>query len=436
MKATTSRKMTRRKFLSRTMVGAGLGFGAPYVITSSALGNADRAPANDRIGLGCIGVGSMGSGHLGSFLYDRAIRKNIQVLAVCDVDRNNRLNAVKRVKEAYGQSAPCPDYNDFRELLEQPGIDAVTVVTPDHWHALIAIEACKKGKDIYCEKPLTLTIQEGQRLVAAVRRYGRVFQTGSQQRSEGNFRFACELVRNGRIGRVHTVRTGIGGGPTCGWEPETDPPQGLDWNFWLGPAIYKPYTPRRCHYEFRWLYDYSGGKMTDWGAHHNDIAQWGLGMDESGPVHIDGRGEFPTDGLYDTATSFQVHYTYANGVKLICASDGHGCRFEGTEGWVHVDRGFLDAQPKSLLQEQMGSNEIHLYQSPGHKEDWLRCIETRRRPICDVEIGFRSVTVCHLGNISMRLGRPLRWDPQTQQIIGDDEAARWVTRPMRAPWRL
>ena len=429
-----SQRISRRRFLSRTTSGIGLGMAAPYVLTGNALGNEAKAPANSRLTLGFIGVRNMGGGHLNHFLGNR----RVQVLAVCDVDRAVRKGAAHRVKDRYENKHDIPDYNDFRELLARDDIDAVVVATPDHWHALVCIEACKAGKDIYCEKPMTLTIEEGKALVKAVRRYGRVFQTGSQQRSDDRFRFACELARNGYVGRVHTVKTSIGSGPTCGWEPETDPPEGLDWNMWLGPAPKKPYTPRRCHYEFRWIYDYSGGKMTDWGAHHNDIAQWGLGMDGTGPIHIDGKGEFPTDGLYDTATTFTVNYTYANGVKLICGSHipNGGARFEGTEGWVWVTRGAIDAHPKSLLDVKLSANDVHLYRSRDHHGDWLDCVEKRQRPICDVEIGHRSVSVCHLGTISLRLGRPIRWDPDAEQIVGDAEAARWVGKPMRPPWHL
>ncbi len=428
---TQRRSLSRRGFLART---AGVGFAAPYVLTSSALGSDEKAPANSRLTLGFIGVRNMGGNHLGRFLPNR----RVEVVSVCDVDKNVRDAAAKRVKDHYNNTKEVAAYDDFRELLARDDIDAVVVATPDHWHALVCIAACKAGKDIYCEKPLTLTIEEGKALVDAVRKYGRVFQTGSQQRSRDNFRFACELVRSGRIGRVHTVITGIGGGPTCEWEPETDPPDGLDWNFWLGPAPYKPYTPRRCHYEFRWIYDYSGGKMTDWGAHHNDIAQWGLGMDGTGPIHIDGEGEFPKDGLYNTATRFEVKYTYANGVKLLCRSHTSrgGVTFQGTDGWVWVTRGNIDAECKSLLNEKLGPNDVHLYRSTNHHNDWLDCVERRTRPICDVEIGHRSVTVCHLGTISLRLGRPIRWDPEAEQIVGDDEAARWVGKPMRAPWSL
>jgi len=426
--------ISRRRFLARTAAGAGFGMAAPYVLTSNALGSQKKAPANSRITLGFIGVRNMGGNHLSRFLKNR----RVEVLGLCDVDRSVRKDRAQSVKKAYNHEHAPPDYNDFRELLARDDIDAVVVATPDHWHALICIEACKAGKDIYCEKPLTLTIGEGKELVKTVRRYGRVFQTGSQQRSDHRFRFACELVRSGRIGRVHTVVTGVGGGPTCGWEPETDPPDGLDWDMWLGPAPWKPYTPRRCHYEFRWIYDYSGGKMTDWGAHHNDIAQWGLGMDGTGPIHIDGHGEFPTDGLYDTATTFEVTYTYANGVKLICRSHSlkGGVTFKGTDGWVWVTRGKIDARPKSLLKEKLGPSDVHLYKSNNHHNDWLDCLEQRRRPICDVEIGHRSVSVCHLGGISMRMGRPIHWDPDTEQVVGDEEAARWIRKPMRPPWHL
>ncbi len=431
---TKPRELTRRSFLSRSVAGAGVGFAAPYVITSDALGNEKKAPANSRLTLGFIGVRNMGGNHLNRFRHNR----RVQILATCDVDRSVRKAAAQRVKDVYGEKAVVDDYNNHEDLLARDDIDAVVVSTPDHWHALICIDACKAGKDIYCEKPLTLTIGEGKALVRAVRKYGRVFQTGSQQRSDNRFRFACELVRSGRIGRVHSVITGIGGGPTCGWEPETDPPEGLDWNRWLGPAPWKPYTPRRCHYEFRWIYDYSGGKMTDWGAHHNDIAQWGLGMDGTGPIHVSGEGEFPKDGLYDTATRFEVIFTYANGAKVFCRSHTPrgGVTFQGTDGWVWVTRGNIDAEPKSLLNEKLGPNDVHLYKSTDHHNDWLDCVEQRRRPICDVEIGHRSVTVCHLGTTCLRLGRSIRWDPVTEQIVGDDEAARWVGKPLRAPWHL
>ena len=422
------RRCSRRRFLQTAAGGtaaAGLGLSMPFVVSGRALGAQGQAPANERITLGFIGVGGMGGGHLGGFLGD----KQVQVLAVCDVDANRRGAARDRV------GGDCGAYNDYRELLDRDDIHAVVIATPDHWHTLVSTNAAEAGKDIYCEKPLTLTIAEGQSLVRTVRRYGRVFQVGSQQRSDWNFRFACELVRSGRIGKLHTVRTGFGGAPTSGWEPDRDPPPELDWDMWLGPAPWVPYNPLRCPYNFRWFWDYSGGKMTDWGAHHNDIAQWGIGADGSGPVEIEGTGRLPKDGMFETFETFHIEYTYANGVKLICG-EGNGAKFEGTDGWVHVDRGFLDAHPKALLDEKLGPGDVHLYESPGHHEDWLNCIRSRQRPICDVEIGYRSVSVCHLGNISMRLGRKLRWDPATESFVGDDEATRWLSRPYRAPWHL
>jgi predicted dehydrogenase len=425
---------TRREFLgkvARGAIAAGAAMTMPYVVSGRALGAEDKVPASERLTMGFIGVGGMGSGHLGAFLG----RREVEVLAVCDVSEPNRMRAKERVGDQ------CAAYNDFRDLLDRQDIDAVLIATPDHWHVLVAMAACQAGKDIYCEKPLTLTIEEGRALVNAVRRYGRVFQTGSQQRSDNNFRFACELVRSGRIGKLQTIRTWFGGAPASDWELDGDPPDGLDWDLWLGPARWVRYNKLRCPYNFRWFYDYSGGKMTDWGAHHNDIAQWGNGTELSGPIEIEGTATFPTYGLYDTATTFTINYTYANGVKVICGGDqldgrGEGIRFYGTEGWVHVDRGLLKASPPELLQEQLGPGDVHLYRSDSHHQNWLDCIKTREKPICDVEIGHRSVSVCHLGNIAIRTGRKLHWDPERERFVGDEDLNRWLSRPMRAPWHL
>ncbi len=423
--------ISRRQFLG-TAATAAAGLAAPQIVPNTVFGKPGQPAPSDRITLGHIGVGGMGGGHLGGLVGNSRVKS----IAVCDVYEERRLAAKKRVDDAY-KTQDCTAYNDFRDLLDRKDIDAVVIATPDHWHALTAIHACKAGKDIYCEKPLSLTIEEGRAMVNAVRRYGRVFQTGSQQRSEWNFRFACELARSGKIGKVHTIRTGFGASPSMGWEPEESPPAGLDWNLWLGPAPYENYSKNRCFYQFRWIFDYSGGQMTDWGAHHNDIAQWGNGSELSGPVEIDGKGDFPKDGLWNTATWIHVAYKYASGVTLICG-EGHGCKFEGPDGWIHVDRGFLQAHPKELLDlnDKLGPDDVHLYRSPGHHQNWLDCIATREKPICDIEIGHRSVSVCHLGNISMRLGRPIRWNPEKEQIVGDDDANRYLSKPMRAPWHL
>jgi predicted dehydrogenase len=272
--------------------------------------------------------------------------------------------------------------------------------------------------------------------VKAVRRYDRVFQTGSQQRSEANFRYACELVRNGRIGKLTEVRTHVGRNPAGNHEPDSDPPAGLDWDFYLGPARKAPFNKLRFVWNFRWFYDYSGGNLTDWGAHHNDIAQWGLGMDASGPVHIDGKGTFPTSGLFDTALDYTVTYTYANGVKVVCDDKGNDVTFHGSDGKIRVNRGRLESEPAEIIQKPIQKEELHLYESPNHYQDFVDCVASRKRPICDVEVGHRSVSVCHLGNLSIRLGRPLCWDPAKEEIVGDEEASRWLSRPMRAPWHL
>jgi predicted dehydrogenase len=312
------------------------------------------------------------------------------------------------------------------------------VVTPDHWHALVAIAAMEAGLDVYCEKPLTLTIAEGQAMVSAARRYGTVFQTGSQQRSGDQFLQACELVRNGKIGRLIKVDTHIGGIGPGKWEPVQTPPDELNWDFWLGPAPYRDYRAGHVHYQFRWFQDFSGGKMTDWGAHHNDIAQWGIGADGSGPVSVEPRKfKFHESGPYDVAGDFEVHYRYANGVELTCHSNGkNGIKFTGEDGWIFVNRGGIEASDPAILEIELGPNDVRLYKSDNHHLNWLDCIATRERCICGVEIGHRSVTVCHLGNIAMRLGRPLEWDPETEKFVGDEAANQLLSKPMRAPWHL
>jgi len=419
------KKLSRRTFLKQAGA-ASAGLALPFSVPARALGAAGKLPANDRLSLGFIGVGGMGSAHLNWFLR----HSGVEILAVCDVDEKRRLAACEKVGEG------CAAYNDYRELLDRDDIDAVVIATPDHWHTLTAIHACQAGKDIYCEKPLTLTIEEADVLVETVRRYGRIFQTGSQQRSSSEFHRACTLVRNGRIGKVESAQVGFGAGPDGDWAPDEQPPPGLDWDLWLGPAPKVPYNRLRHPYNFRWFWDYSGGKMTDWGAHHNDIVQWGFGMDGSGPVSIEGSATFPTRGLYETAMSFDVTYTYATGQKATCSNEWHGVKFIGSDGWIHVDRGFLQTEPKSLAQEPLGGCAIQLEKSSSHQQNWLDCVRTRRRPICDVEIGAGSVILCHLLNIALRARRRLQWDPGRHRFVNDSVADRWIGKPYRAPWHL
>ena len=438
-------QVSRRLFLKGAVAAAA----APYVITPTALGAGDRPPASERLTLGHIGIGNQGSGHFGSMLGNAGA----QILAVCDVRKTVRDSCQKRVDNKYaderssGKYQGCAAYNDFRELMTRGDVDAFIIAVPDHWHALISIAAAKAGKDIYCEKPMALTIRQARAMVNAVRRYGRVFQTGSQQRSSQEFRKGCEYVRNGRIGKVTDVYVGVGGPSSDKQFPEEPIPEGFDWEFWLGPAPWAPHNAERCsgNYGGGWRHvrDYSGGMMTDWGAHHFDITQWGLGMDATGPVeiHPPESGKFPTL-TYKYATGTLLHHFWsADGqgqrqYKLPEGKNGaNGILFVGEKGWVEVNRGYFACFPESI-DTPLGPGETPLYKSPGHHQDWFNCIKTRQKPICDVEIGCRSVSVCHLGNIAYWTGRSLKWDPANEVFIGDDEANRWLDRPMRAPWRL
>jgi predicted dehydrogenase len=401
-------------------------------VSAQALGRGRRTAPSERITLGIIGLKKMGRAHVGTLLR----YGEVQILAVCDVDRQARLEQQQRVEQYYaaqqrdGRYAGCAAYSEYEKILARDDIDAVVIATPEHWHAIMAIAACRAGKDVYCEKPLSLTIREAQEMVRAVRRYGTVFQTGSQQRSSQRFRYACELVRSGRIGEVQTVNVGVGPPSTHILLPEEPIPEGLDYERWLGPAPWAPYNKLRCgsYYEDGWrrIRDYSGGKMTDWGAHHFDIAQWGLGMDDNGPVEI-----VPPDVRRGTPLT----YHYANGVDVYHGG-ADGVLFTGTEGKTEVNRGHLKTWPASIGKSPIGPNDVQLYESPGHHQDWLNCLRTRRRPICDVAIGASSITVCHLGNIAWWLGRSIKWDPARQEIVGDEQAARWLDRPKRAPYRL
>ena len=425
-KTRTANVVTRREFLKSSAAAAAGAFVVPTIVPASVFG-AD-APSN-RITIGSIGLGGMGTGNMKGFKG----KSGSEVVAVCDVDAEH----LEKARETAGlDKKSC--YNDFRELIARDDIDAVVVATPDHWHVPTSIAAVRAGKDVYCEKPLTLTIAGGRTLADEVKRYGRILQTGSQQRSGSEFRFACELVRNGRIGKLHTIRVGIhGNNRTCPptWSPEPVP-DGFDYDMWLGPAPWEPYTEQRCHYQFRFILDYSGGQMTNWGAHYLDIAQWGNAADDTGPIEIVGSGDFPKTGLFTTAQNENIEYTYANGVKLFLKSGSGHTRFEGTRGWVDVTRGKIDAEPKSILTSKIGPDEIHLYDSNDHKQNFLDCIKSRKDTICTAEIGHRSSSVCHLGNIAMQLGRKLKWDPKTERFINDPAANNMLTRAMRAPWRL
>lgn len=429
---TTSNRFTRRQFLKSSAVAA---VAAPTILPSSVW--AAETKPNERITLGFIGMGTQNRGLLGGFLGS----KETQVVAVCDVDTTRREHAKKTVEERYAKQAAsgsfkgCDAYRDFRELVARKDLDGVVIATPDHWHAIQVIAAADAGKDIYCEKPLSLTIREAREMVKAVRRNQRILQTGSMQRSSQEFRKACELVRNGRIGKVKTVIVGVGAPSKWCDLPEESMEPGLDWDAWLGPAPLRPYnsvlSPRGVHTHFpnwRNYREYSGGMMTDWGAHHFDIAQWGLGMDDSGPVEI-----IPPE---NPNAKTGVRFLYANGVEMIHDSSRGGATFIGTDGKIFVDRGKFQAEPESIGQEPLGEVAIRLYASNNHLQDWLNCVRSRKLPICDVEIGCRSVTVCHLGNLAYWNHRRLKWDPMQERFIGDEEANSWLDRERRKPWKV
>lgn len=443
---------SRRNFLKRAGALCASTYAMPYLVPSSVLGAG--APSN-LINVGCIGTGNMGFTDLQGLMH----QDDTRIVAVCDVNRGSygyktatqfrgREPARKLVNDYYaknqrsGTYSGCDAYNDFRDLLARDDIDAVSVTTPDHWHAIPTIMAARAGKHIYCQKPLSLTIAEGRAMVEAVRRHGVILQTGTQHRSKDKMRFACELIRNGRIGEVERVLTDLGRHglrvDIDTWESEPVP-EGFDYDMWLGPAPWAPHHSSRCFYTFRFLQDYSGGETTNTGAHKFDIVQWALGTDRTGPVEVEDLGsELPKTGLFDAVSKIHFRARYANGVELLCTPGGVGgtARFEGTEGAVYVDWNSMRTEPESLATTVIGPNEIHLHQSRDHKRDFLDSIKSGRDPIAPVEVGHRSASLCHLANITMKLGRKLRWDPDKELFIGDDQATRLLTKPLRAPWHM
>lgn len=430
-------KMTRRHFLRHTAAAIGAGLTAPAIIPASALGRDGAVAPSERITMGFIGVGGQGTGHLlgGAWTYvagGYAGRKEVQVLAVCDVWRDRRERACQRVNdhyaEVYGQGSykSCEAYNDFREVLARPDIDAVLIATPAHWHATMVVMAAAAGKDIYCEKPSAVTIQESQAIVAAVKRYGRVYQAGTQQRSEygGKFRQAAEFVRSGRIGKLKEIYAYRDGGAIF-WPPlfgsGKPMPEGFDWDLYLGPAPWFPYDGKTGPHRF------DVGEL-NWAQHHYDIIQWTAGMDETGPVELFLEGDLSG-------------YKYANGVVVHgkpypdehVGGDGGAC-FVGTEGRIAVDRDALVAHPAEIIREPLRPNEVHLQRTSGHANNFLECIRTRQRTICNEDIAHHSVNAVLLGGLAKQLRRPLRWDPAVERFVNDEEANRMLSIAKRPPW--
>ena len=400
---------------------------------------------NDRIRVGLIGAGGSRGGYRQGLSDAVGISQQpgVDVVAVCDVDLQHLDEAANAFKDRSGR--PAAKYVDFRYLLARADIDAVVIGTPDHWHALVASHAMKAGKDVYCEKPMTLMIGEGIQLVQIARKTGAVWQTGSQQRSDGRFRKACELVRNGRIGKVRQVVAHLPGGTGGGPFEVTEAPKDFLYDMWLGPSAPTPYIKERTHGNFRHWFAYSGGMMTDWGAHHLDIAQWGLGRDGGGPVKIVSEGKLPApDGThrsYECALDFKVTYTYADGAELIATNAGeNGVHFYGENGtWIFVSREKIAASDPKLLSDPLPGSAVRLYASDNHQRNFVECVRSRERPICDVEIGHRSASVCHLGNLSMRLGfKELHWDPRREVFVGPNAAEADALKfvPYHGGWTL
>ncbi|NQT02314.1 MAG: Gfo/Idh/MocA family oxidoreductase [Planctomycetes bacterium] len=431
----SKKDINRRQFLKNATGVAAGAIVFPTIIPSSVLGQDGSIAPSNRIVMGAIGVGSQGSGNMRGFLG----KKEVQMVAVCDVDKGNRDKAKQTVDKRYGNNN-CKTYFDFRELIAREDIDALSLALPDHWHSIPVVMAARAGKDMYGEKPLARTIREGRVMVDTVNRYGRVWQTGSWQRSVRNFRCACELVRNGRIGKVHKVEVGLPTGGGTDNKPIQPVPEGVDWNFWLGPAPWVQYRGV-MHWNWRWIMDYSGGQLTDWAGHHIDIAHWGLGLDYTGPAEIEGRGVYPKDGIYNAPIEYKFTCTYENGTTMIVANDrqqpkGMGTVWYGDDGWIHVRRGKLEASSDNILKEVIGPDEIKLYNSRDHQQNFLDCVRSRKKTVTPIDIAHRSISVGLLGEIAMLTERKLRWDPETEVFLNDDEANRLLSRPMRSPWHL
>ncbi len=444
---TTDRKLTRRKALQ---IAAGAAV-APAFLPGHLFG--DDAPSK-QIVMGFIGVGWMGNSNLDVFLGQRDCR----VVAIADVDQKHLQDAVNKVNQRY-KNTDCKSYKDFRDLLARNDIDAVCISTPDHWHAIPAVQAAQAGKDIYCEKPLSHTLAEGIAMVQAAEKNKRVWQTGSWQRSQANFRQGAELVLNGYIGKVRRVEVGLPAGHadfagTGGNRPNSEPPPNVDYDFWVGPAEWMPFNASRFHKNWRWNYNFGGGQLLDWIGHHNDIAHWGLSDakygvgpdDKIGPLEVKGTAEFPPkDAPWNTAGKYRVECKYPNNIEVVIAG-GHpdikgGTKWIGEHGWVWVDRGKFetsDAGWKKEIAEREKKKDLAvlLPVSPGHQREFLDCVKSRKRTLTPVAVAHRSQTPGHLGYIASVVGRTLKWDAAKQEIVGDAEASKLMSRPIRSPWHL
>jgi predicted dehydrogenase len=434
-------KISRRRFLAAT----GTALSLPTFIPASALGLGGNIPPSERITMGMVGCGNMGSGNNQSFL----ALKECQVVAACDVDKKHLQRLVGAVNKKY-ENKDCKSYHDYRELMARNDIDAVMLAVPDHWHTLVAVEAARRKKDIYGEKPLARTIAEQQAIVKAVQENQRIWQTGSWQRSLANFRKAAEIVRNGLIGKVTHIEVGLPEGhgkpkdPSPTFMSVTKPPPQLDYDTWIGPSKMMPYIEGRVHQHWRWNYNTGGGQLLDWIGHHCDIAHWGCDFDNSGPSEIEGHGDFPpVDAIWNTCTKYRIELKYPQDITMTIAG-GHpdihsGTKWIGTGGWVHVNRGEFEGSNEEWRDyKDLPDNlcKVRLYESSNHQRNFLDCIKSRKPTITPAETAHHSAVPGHLGLISMLVGRKIKWDVQKEQILDDAEATKLLTRPYRPPWNL
>jgi predicted dehydrogenase len=457
-------RLARRRFLAR----AAAALAVPCVVPGAVLGKDGAEPASQRITIGVIGTGQRGSANMKGVMQSPLAH----VVAVCDCRQKRREAAVRNVEQHYaarknqGSYRGCEGYNDFRELLAREDIDAVLVCPPDHWHGIVATRALAAGKDMYCEKPIGLTIAECKAIRDAVGKYGRVFQTGTQQRSDARFRHACELARGGYLGKVHTIEVAVPPGGSIPNQAPAPVPPGFDYDMWTGPAAMHPFDERRCEWlAMYWIYDYCVGFVTNWGIHHLDIAQWGCPEVGNQPFELEGTGVLPTEGMCDTIMTWRVELRYESGLRVsytnsqgpfgwqksqgvtdecakaldACTPDLYhkqGCRFIGDEGWVHVSRSSITAEPNSLLDVKITPEKAQLVESDNHYVNFLECVGSRRAPVAPVDSGHRASVIGNVADIALRLNRKVRWDPARDQFLGDDQANRLLSRAMRQPWTM
>jgi predicted dehydrogenase len=431
---------TRRHFLA-TAAAPAAASGFPTIVKAAALGLGGATAPSDRVTLATIGCGGMGNGHINAFTK----LPHVQYVAVCDVDDEHLTEAKTRIDKKYGNK-DCAAYRAFEEVLFRRDIDAVTIATPDHWHGIVATMAARAGKDIYGEKPLAHSFAEGLSIVRAVEEHKRIWQTGSWQRSKEQFHRACELVRNGRLGKIRRVEVGLPDGPfdykkVEGKTAFTEPPATFLYDRWLGPAPEAPYCEARCHWNWRWNLNYGGGQLMDWVGHHVDIAHWGLGFDHTGPYEIEGKGEYPpVNELWNSARRYRIHARYPGDIEMVVAGGyddiRSGTRWIGEHGWIWVDRRGIEAGPESILSSEIGPNEIHLTRSTDHYRQFIECVKSRQPTLTPASVAHRSATPGWLGQIAMLTGRKLRWDAEHQQLLNDEEASRMLSVKMRSPYQL